>query len=276
MIRLLARHWYALAIGVLAVAILAAGAFVVAVVVPQLEHVDSARTAVGGSAAASSGPWPSQSIPPDVMTWLAMPADADCSACHVTDAGTIGVRPVPPMGHPLEGWTECTACHARDRLVATAPGHTGIHATDCLTCHQPGQLPAPLSRPHRETQNTACLDCHGKTEPLPNTMAHRTQTVCWLCHRLPTEQPPVVPHQIAAGETDCLTCHVAARQGALPADHKSRTVAECLLCHGPPSMTTPQASAAPAATAPPPAEPPPAVAPQGDIPLRYRLLPRGG
>jgi len=229
--RLLARHWYSLTLAVLAAAILLAAAFIIAVVLP-----DTQRTV---TASIGSSPSPPSSAVPEGMSWLAMPADADCSACHLTAEGAIGLRPVPPIAHPLDGWSNCTACHAPERLVETAPGHTGIHADACLTCHQEGNLPAPLSRPHRERQNTACLDCHGSVAPLPTDMAHRTDTVCWLCHRLPVEQPPVPDHPVEAGQTDCLTCHVAGKVGALPDDHASRTPSECLLCHAPPSADRP-------------------------------------
>jgi hypothetical protein len=78
-------------------------------------------------------------------------------------------------------------------------------------------------------------------------MAHRTESVCWLCHRLPDEQPPAAQHAIAPAQSDCLTCHVAADYGALPADHLSRTANECVLCH----LPGPGATSAPGATFPP-------------------------
>jgi hypothetical protein len=229
-VRLLRRHWYSLSLVGLTAAILLAVAFIVAVILP-----DTQRAAVVGGPSASPEASASPSGLPDGMAWLPMPPDADCSACHVTSEGTIGLRPVPPIAHPLEGWSDCTACHAPARLVTTAPGHSGIHADACLTCHRAGDLPAPLSRPHRERQNTACLDCHGSLAPLPADMAHRTDTVCWLCHRLPTEQPPVPKHAVRSGQTNCLDCHVAGKIGALPADHASRAASECLLCHATPS-----------------------------------------
>ena len=146
-----------------------------------------------------------------------VPETADCSGCHATPAGGIGLASIPKMGHALEGWGKCASCHAPNRLVDTAPGHSGIHATECTICHQPGDLPTPLSRPHRENQNQACLTCHGKTAPLPSDMTHREESVCWLCHRLPTIEPPVPAHDTAPGEADCLTCHVAKGEaGALP------------------------------------------------------------
>lgn len=231
--RFLARHWYALTFGVLATAVVLAAAFVLAVVLPDTQRAATV------SAGASPSPSAEPSVVPKVMTWLAMPPDADCSACHLTAEGVIGLRPVPPIAHPLEGWGQCTACHAPARLVATAPGHTGIHAEACLTCHRAGDLPAPLSRPHRERQNTDCLDCHGSVAPLPKDMAHRTDAVCWLCHRLPVEPPPLPGHAVTPGQSDCLSCHVAGKVGALPDDHERRTPSECLLCHAAPAADVP-------------------------------------
>jgi hypothetical protein len=237
--RVLVRRWYSIAIALLAAAILVAGGFIIAVV---LQDAQRAATARGGPSPSSTG---TSVASPDFMSWVVIPEDADCGACHLTENGAIGLRPVPAIAHPLEGWTDCTACHSSERLVATAPGHSGIHAGACLTCHQPADLPAPLSRPHRELQNTACLDCHGSKAPLPTDMAHRGQTVCWLCHRLPEEQPPVPAHPVSAGQTDCLTCHVAGKVGALPGDHATRTPSECLLCHAPPAAVTSMGSPQP-------------------------------
>ncbi|MEO8625415.1 MAG: hypothetical protein ABI452_01830 [Candidatus Limnocylindrales bacterium] len=248
--RLLRRFGFQISLLLLVGLIGAGGIFVLAVVLPDMQ---------AGAATPSSTPGASPTAPAAVMAWVNLPANADCAACHQTEGG-VGTLTVPRIAHPLRGWTECTACHANDRLVATAPGHSGIHATDCLVCHEPADLPAPLSRPHRELENQDCLSCHGKTEPLPEDMAHRAQSVCWLCHRLPEEQPPIPQHAIVAGQADCFTCHVAADVGALPADHASRTVNECLLCHVP----------GPGATfTPGPFSTPPPGAPQG---LRWPLV----
>ncbi len=230
--RFLARHWYAITAGILSIAACVSGAFfIVTVVLPEVRPASDAG-APGATAyplvLSSASPTASDTV---LMNGAEIPAESECAACHITGSGTIGLRPIPRLGHPLEGWKNCTACHSTNSLVSTAPGHSGIHATQCLMCHQAGDQPPPLSRPHRDRQNTACLDCHGSKAPLPADMTHRTDKVCWLCHRLPDEQPPVPAHQTSTGETDCLSCHVAGKVGALPADHKGRTASECLLCH---------------------------------------------
>ncbi len=240
---LLRRYGYWVTVVALAAATCVLGLFLLDnVVVPGLARtgVPSAATAPPSSPPAS----PLAETAPGMGG--AVPANADCGACHLTNARVIGLRSIPAMGHPLQGWTQCTACHSTQTLVATAPGHTGIHASACLTCHRPGNLPAPLSRPHRALQNVECLDCHGTTAPLPADMTHRSERVCWLCHRLPEVQPPVPAHSTLSGETDCLTCHVAGKVGALPADHATRTSSECLLCHDVPgAAATPRPSPAP-------------------------------
>jgi hypothetical protein len=234
------RHGFRVALGALTIAICVIGAFLVAILVaPEVERAGylGPRPTPPPSPVASPSPSPALGF---TMRGASIPITADCAACHRTDAGTIGVQPIPAVAHPIEGWGKCTACHTTDGLVRTAPGHSGIHADQCLLCHKVGDLPAPLSRPHRATQNTACLDCHGTAiAPLPADMTHRSQNVCWLCHRLPAVAPPVPAHQTASGETDCVTCHTAAKVGPLPPDHADRTTRQCLLCHEVPLGSTP-------------------------------------
>lgn len=228
--RFIHRWAYTATLVVLLALIGISGAFVLVVALPDLEasNVPSPTAAAGATATPGLS----------VMSWVSIPANADCSACHTVEGGAIGVPTAPALGHPLQGWTNCTACHANDRLVATAPGHSGIHAQDCLLCHATSDLPPPLSRPHRDLQNQDCLTCHGVTAPLPADMSHRSQSVCWLCHRLPQIQPPLPAHPVAAGQRDCLRCHVAGGVGELPADHASRSVEECLLCHAKPETSS--------------------------------------
>lgn len=198
-----------------------------------------------GSAAAAS-PSPSAAPSPSlramgVSALVFVPSSADCLACHLTTTGIVGTRPIPTVGHPLEGWTQCTACHSTETLVKTAPGHTGLTADECLSCHTKFSESAP-SRPHAITQNTTCLECHGTVAPLPAAMATRSVTTCWLCHRASPEGAPAVTHPLAK-DAGCLSCHTSGTEaGPLPADHHGRPDSECLLCH---RSDTASASSAP-------------------------------
>jgi hypothetical protein len=112
---------------------------------------------------------------------IVMPENADCAACHLSASGFVGVRTIPALAHPVHGWTDCTGCHDNARLVATAPGHSGIHADQCLVCHQRSSEPAPTPR-HPSLPESDCLACHGKIAPLPSSMTNMPKTLCWLCH----------------------------------------------------------------------------------------------
>jgi hypothetical protein len=252
------RYGYWIVVGALSAGIgLMLGFMFFTIAVPELKL--AGVIAVTGTPLPSAAPTGS----PDVdMGGAAIPATAVCSGCHLTADGGVGLRPMPVMGHPLEGWSKCTNCHAVGRLVETAPGHSGIHATECTICHKSGELPKPLSRPHRETQNVACLSCHGSIAPLPANMTHRKESACWLCHRVATISPPVPAHETSPGEADCLTCHVAGgKSGKLPTDHVGRTSDLCLSCHevvlgampaaSPGTVTWPVASGSPAPLATP-------------------------
>jgi len=238
------RYAYWMAVGLLSVAIVVmAFLIVVNIAIPELQN----SGAIAGASPAvptiepTASPVPSTEIK---MGNAIIPANAQCAGCHAGGTGTIGLTAIPVMAHPLEGWSKCTNCHAPEKLVDTAPGHTGIHASECTVCHKAGDLPAPLSRPHRENQNVACLSCHGTpTAPLPTDMIHRKESTCWLCHRLPTIEPPVPAHQTAPGEADCLTCHVAGgKAGKLPTDHVERPATLCLSCHEVKLGATPSAT----------------------------------
>jgi len=167
--------WLAAAVATLA----AVGAF--AILLAVMQPADGPGTAVAPSATApvivSGGTWPMSLRPGEVQ----MPDGADCAACHVTAGGVIGVKAVPAIAHPVHGWTNCTACHSNETLVATAPGHSGIHADQCVVCHQQASGPAPSPR-HPSLPDMDCLACHGTIAPLPSSMADRPQTLCWLCH----------------------------------------------------------------------------------------------
>jgi len=181
--RLARRYGYPVAVLVLLGAIVVMlGVVVTVVVLPEL-----GRPVIAGSPAPSASPTPSASVATGLSPMasspigVAMASDADCSACHLTDTG-VGTKAIPAMAHPLEGWRDCTACHATGRLVATAPGHSGLHKDQCLLCHKPlpaGSTAAP-ARPHHVYPNQPCISCHGTKAPLPTDMAGRQD--CWICH----------------------------------------------------------------------------------------------
>jgi hypothetical protein len=166
--------WLASMLGLLA----AVGAFAFVIVA-----TDPATGFLGGtkSPRPTLGPSSSPALISMAPGQIGMPEDADCAACHVSDGGIIGVRSIPTIAHPIHGWTECTSCHDNARLVATAPGHTGIHADQCLVCHQRSSEPAPTPR-HPTLPDSDCLACHGKIAPLPSSMIGRPKALCWLCH----------------------------------------------------------------------------------------------
>lgn len=180
--RALLRHSYAATIATLAVAICAVAAYLIVVAIPDLTRA---------TADASPGVEPTVAPAPTARSAMAlspigieMPPGSDCGGCHLTATGAVGTKPIPALAHPLWGWRDCTACHATDRLVATAPGHSGLHKADCLVCHKTLDTTATATaappRPHHVVTGETCLSCHGSQAPLPTDMAGRTN--CWVCH----------------------------------------------------------------------------------------------
>jgi hypothetical protein len=181
-----------------------------------------------------------------------IPTSSSCLLCHET-GGEAGLKPIPAIGHPLEGWRECAACHTGERLGQTAPGHDGIPPEECLNCHVEAQPGPAITQPHSELQDQNCLDCHGDYIHLPDSHVGRKQTECWLCHKPQELPPPRFPHAHDTRLT-CRNCHQSEQVGELPMDHALRDDTTCLLCHeilraSPP----PNAPATPEVT-PPPAE----------------------
>lgn len=174
--RTAARHAYPIGVSLLLAAILLVGGFVAIVALPELLSVANRP----GPAEPTSTPNPTSQMGGAIG--IAIPPDTDCGACHLDPNGLVGTRDIPRLAHPLEGWRDCTACHANDRLVKTAPGHSSLHKADCLTCHKvPASDESAPPRPHHLVTGKACLECHGVTEaPLPTDMAGRNN--CWLCH----------------------------------------------------------------------------------------------
>ena len=191
MTRTLSRIAYPVTILLLVACILAVAAFLATVALPDLIHTGAVVSpAASGTAHASGSPAPVQTSAMGLSPiGIAMPSGADCSACHTTAAGGVGLKTIPYLAHPLKGFANCTACHNPTGLVKTAPGHSSLHANECLVCHQENPNLASMSaapmRPEHMT-GAACTTCHGvdKHAPLPSDMAGRGDN-CWICHNGP-------------------------------------------------------------------------------------------
>jgi hypothetical protein len=191
--RTLTRLAFPATVVALLAAIVVVAAILITVALPDVVGTDAAAPsggAGGGQAAASGAPTPKPTSAMGLSPiGIAMPSDADCSACHTTTSGTVGVKSIPMLGHPLKGFANCTACHNPQGLVKTAPGHSSLHANECLVCHQENpnlatMSGAPMRPEHMSGQ--ACTNCHGvdKHAPLPSDMAGRGDN-CWICHNGP-------------------------------------------------------------------------------------------
>jgi len=208
--------------------------------------LSSGREAPGHPAQAS----PSESVPLMSMGLAHIPTSNSCLLCH-DSGGSGGLKPIPAIGHELEGWRRCVTCHTNETLGRTAPGHNNIPEEECLNCHKLPPEGPTITQPHSRLQDQHCLDCHGTYAHLPTSMVGRNQDECWLCHK-PTElPPPEYPHEPGPA-LGCRECHQSAQTGGLPIDHARKENSTCLLCHdirstGPIPAVTPT----PAVTLPP-------------------------
>lgn len=194
---------------------------------------------------------PSEGIALMSMGPAHIPTSSSCLLCHET-GGDAGLKLVPAIGHPLEGWRQCAACHTGERLGQTAPGHEGIPEEECLSCHVEAKEGPAITQPHATIEDQHCLDCHGDYVHLPDSHVGRDQTECWLCHKPQELPPPQFPHAHDTRLT-CRNCHQSEQVGELPMDHALRDDTTCLLCHEilrasppPAAPATPEVTAAPA------------------------------
>lgn len=179
------RHAYRLTIAALTAGIFVLAGFLLLVALPDIGGLTALRGATP-TPTVSPEPTPGSAMALSPVG-IEMPKDANCEGCHITNTGTVGIKPIPKLGHPLWGFRDCTACHAKDALVETAPGHSSLHTQDCLVCHQvdadlaSGTSGAPM-RPEHMGGDKPCVSCHGVDEhaPLPDAMADREN--CWVCH----------------------------------------------------------------------------------------------
>jgi hypothetical protein len=193
-----------------------------------------------------------------------IPTSDNCVLCHDAN-GSVGLKVVPAILHPIEGWRRCTVCHTDTSLGRVAPGHQGIAEEECLNCHKVAQAGPAITQPHAALHDQKCLDCHGSVAHLPSSMASTKESDCILCHKPTTLPPPSYPHA-ANARISCRTCHQSAEVGGLPIDHALRADSTCLLCHDikqdgaspAPPLPLPSGSVqtgAPATVAPPTAAP---------------------
>ena len=190
------RFAYPVAVLVLVIGILLVGGFLVTVALPDMIKTGSATSPSAGpggiaGASPSASPAPSSGMALSPIG-IEMPSDANCGACHVTTNGIVGVKDIPLMAHPLKGFANCTACHNPAGLVKTAPGHSSLHANQCLICHHENPNLASMSAPPLRPEHMggqACTTCHGVDQhaPLPSDMAGRGDN-CWICHNGPEFQ----------------------------------------------------------------------------------------
>jgi hypothetical protein len=194
-----------------------------------------------------SEPSPSASSSPELMSMgLAhIPTSNSCLLCHES-GGSAGLKPVPAIGHPLEGWRRCATCHTDESLGRTAPGHTGIPEEECLNCHRVAPTGPAITRPHSLLADQKCLDCHGSYAHLPSSMVGRNEDECWLCHQATDLPPPEYPH-LPNPDLSCTACHKSPEIGNLPIDHALRSDSTCLLCHDIKRVPAPSVAPAPSA-----------------------------
>lgn len=177
---------------------------------------------------------PDQESPADSIDLMSMglahiPTSASCLLCHES-GGSAGLKPIPAIGHPLEGWRRCVTCHTNPELGRTAPGHRDIPEVECLNCHRLPIDGPSITQPHSRLQDQDCLSCHGDYAHLPTSMVEKDETECWLCHKPAELPPPEYPHMrvMAVG---CRECHTSPQTGGLPIDHARYEDKACLLCH---------------------------------------------
>ena len=208
---------------------------------------------------AQGSPSPKASSSPGLMTMgLAhIPTNSPCILCHEA-GGDAGLKIIPAITHPLEGWRLCLSCHTETTLNLQAPGHAGISETECLNCHKEAVAGPAITQPHAQLQDQHCLDCHGTVAHLPSSMATMKESECTWCHKPTTLPPPEYPHAPDL-TTGCRECHKSPEVGNLPVDHALYPDTSCLLCHllkraspSPGTSASPVTAASPSPTLPTP------------------------
>lgn len=155
-----------------------------------------------------------------------------CASCHSSDAW-IPTRSDTPFDHAaqtafeLNGAHErvdCTACHLALRF-----DEPDASAGDCATCHvdvHSGRLGAVCSACHdaRSFSSNGRRDAHTGTS-FPLVGRHR-QVACEACHGGGGAE------RYTALPTECMSCHAADYQNAVPEHAGIGFPTQCASCHG--------------------------------------------
>lgn len=188
---------------------------------------------------------------------------SDCSSCHEMTDELMIAKPFPAIPHKIEGWGQCSFCHAPARLAPPPESHRGLPDVICQACHQVSQT-SPPSLGHVLWRDKTCSSCHRTSLDLPPSHDDRGELTCALCHEPAKVEPPSVPHavktdglcsschtsgEVAAaeprhadwGEGQCATCHAADPGGVPTVPHALDRRTECSFCHAAgPSANTPR------------------------------------
>jgi hypothetical protein len=156
---------------------------------------------------------------------------SDCTSCHQVGDESMAVRQFPPIPHRVEGWEECSFCHAPARLAPPPEGHTGVPDMLCQACHKVSTT-SPPSLGHVLWRDKTCSSCHRTSLDLPVSHEDRGDLTCALCHEPPKVEPPVVPHSLSTEEL-CAGCHPGDEAASTEPRHSDWMQEECTTCHSP-------------------------------------------
>ena len=158
----------------------------------------------------------------------------NCALCHTpegwkssADALVAGATSIP---HPVEGRTDCRACHGTDGQMPIPADHKGRTNDVCQICHVAAPAPAIL---HPAEGHESCLQCHGSGQvaqfPVQTHREYGGDT-CGICHDPAGVVPVAITHSLE-GRADCLTCHAPQAFAPYPVSHTGWGNQLCLLCH---------------------------------------------
>jgi nitrate/TMAO reductase-like tetraheme cytochrome c subunit len=159
------------------------------------------------------------------------------AACHATEWQFAGLNAprirelsappkspstgVPdPVPHPLNATTDCTVCHALDKVRPFPENHATFTNDMCTGCHTPtlpvgdgGQAPEPGA-----TAAPGAAPVPGETPATPPAAAPAAA--------------PAIPHQLE-GMGECTLCHALDAMKPFPENHTAFTLDMCVNCHMP-------------------------------------------